>query len=340
MDAFYASVEQRDNDDFKGKPLVVGSRSERGVIAAASYEARKFGVRSAMPSSTALKKCPELIFVKPRIDYYKTVSKEIMNIFHEYTNLVEPLSLDEAFLDVTENSINQPSATLLAKELKEKIHAATQLNASAGVSYNKFLAKIASDVNKPNGLFVIPPEKAIAFIDTLEIRKFFGIGKVGAQKMLELGIKNGADLRTKDKAFLAEHFGKNGLYFYDIARGIDNRPVNPNRERKSVGAEQTFQKDVIRIDEVFNHLESIANECFRRLEKTGKMGKTITLKIRYSNFETITKSKTFSGTIASQEVFRMALLQVLKLVDEWEKPIRLLGVSVSNFDEDGARLNI
>jgi len=330
MDAFYASIEQRDNPSYRKKPLAVGSKSERGVIAAASYEARKYGVRSAMSSVVAIKKCPELLFVPPRISYYKEVSKKIMTIFQEYTDCIEPLSLDEAFLDVTENKKDIPSATIIAQAIKKQIKEELSLVASAGVSYNKFLAKVASDVNKPDGLFVIPPKDAIGFIERLPIERFFGVGKVGAKKMHSLGIRNGKDLKEKELLFLINNFGKAGKYFYDISRGIDERPVVVNRQRKSIGAERTFSKDVIHIQDVFEKLEDVLNEAFARMQKANKYGKTITIKIKYHDFEQITRSKSFQNPISDIELLKQAVIQILKQIDSWEKPIRLIGITASN----------
>src|SRR5690554_2871444 len=255
MDAFYASVEQLDNPELRGKPVAVGGSSERGVVAAASYEARRYGVRSAMPSQVAKRKCKSLIFVKPRFSRYKEISNQIRNIFFGYTDLVEPLSLDEAYLDVTYIKKGKPSATLIAREIRNRIFEETGLTASAGVSYNKFLAKVASDVNKPNGLFVVTPAKAQEFIDKLEIRKFYGIGKVTAVRFNRMGIWHGSDLRQLDRFELVRQFGKAGNYYYDISRGEDNREVEPFRERKSIGAEETFGADLFTIDELENELD-------------------------------------------------------------------------------------
>ena len=268
MDAFYASIEQRDNEEYRGKPLAVGYAGDRGVVAAASYEARKYGVRSAMASKTALRKCPHLIFVLPRFDIYKHVSNQIMDIFLEYTDLVEPLSLDEAFLDVTKNYKNIPYATQIAKEIKKKIYDATSLNASAGVSYNKFLAKIASDYKKPNGLFIIKPKDAEAFVESLPIERFFGVGKVTAQKMHQLGIKDGLELKSRSESSLVAAFGKAGHMYYLNARAIDDRKVEPNRERKSVGAENTFSKDIESLEELAVELDEIAKDVIERIKES------------------------------------------------------------------------
>jgi len=329
MDAFFASVEQRDNPDLKGKPVAVGSSSARGVVAAASYEARQYGVRSAMPSQTAKKKCPTLIFVPHRFDAYKAVSHQIRDIFHEYTDLVEPLSLDEAFLDVTSNKKNMPSATLIAREIKDRIKEETDLTASAGISINKFLAKIASDMEKPDGLYLIPPEKAVQFVENLPIEKFFGIGKVTAQKMHDLGIKNGLDLKGKTEVELIKRFGKAGKYYFNIARAKDNREVNPNRIRKSIGAENTFSEDLEDLDSVINEMEKILEILLGRIKRSDSRGKTITVKIKYSDFRQITKSKTVPDFINTEENIRSIYLELISSLD-LGPGIRLLGLTLSN----------
>lgn len=331
MDAFYASVEQRDNPDLKGKPVAVGGSSERGVVAAASYEARRFGVHSAMASSIAARKCPSLIFVKPRFDVYKEVSNQIREIFFEYTDLVEPLSLDEAYLDVTHNKKNLPSATLIAKEIKKKIKDATRLTASAGISINKFLAKIASDVNKPDGLFLIPPENAEDFIEKLSIEKFFGIGKVTAEKMHNLNIKKGIDLKAFSERELMHHFGKSGKYFYKIARAQDDRLVNPNRIRKSLGAENTFSKDLHTIEEILEELEEISDILLKRMQRTNTKGKTLTLKIKYEDFQQQTRSRTVNEWIKTKEQVEQ-LYKSLMANLELSKGIRLLGLTLGNLN--------
>lgn len=331
MDAFYASVEQRDHPELKGLPVVVGGERERGVIAAASYEARKFGIHSAMSSKVAKQKCPNLIFLSPDFKKYKQVSSGIREIFYEYTDLVEPLSLDEAFLDVTESKIEKNSATLIAKEIKQKIKEKLNLTASAGVSYNKFLAKIASDINKPDGLFVITPEKAIEFIDKLEIRKFFGIGKVTSKRMNDLGIFYGSDLKLVTKNELVRLFGKAGSYYYDVVRGIDERPVMPDRERKSVGVENTFAKDLLE-NEVLNiEIEKLATELWRRAERTGKIGKTLTLKIKFSDFEQITRSTTKTNFFLNKDDVLTSALILMNSEFPLPKSVRLLGLTISNF---------
>ena len=331
MDAFYASVEQRDHPELKGLPVVVGGERERGVIAAASYEARKFGIHSAMASKLAKRKCPDLIFCTPDFKKYKQVSQEIREIFFHYTDLVEPLSLDEAFMDVTESKIAKNSATLIAKEIKQKIKNQLQLTASAGVSYNKFLAKIASDVNKPDGLFVIPPEKAQEFIDHLEIRKFFGVGKVTAKKMNDLGIFYGSDLKLVTKNELVRLFGKAGSYYFDVVRGIDERPVVPDRERKSVGVENTFAKDIDEKDELNSEIEKLTNELWRRLERNGKIGRTLTVKIKFSDFEQITRSITKTNYFLDKDEVMASAMNMIDSEYPFPKTIRLLGLTVSNF---------
>lgn len=333
MDAFFASIEQRDNPELRGKPVAVGGDSDRGVVAAASYEARKFGVRSALSSRVAAKKCPELIFVRPRFEAYKAVSKQIQEIFYMYTDLVEPLSLDEAFLDVTYSKLGPPSATLIAKEIKARIKEETGLIASAGVSYNKFLAKIASDMDKPDGLYIIHPKDAIEFIEKLEVKKFFGVGKVTAKKLNEIGVWFGKELKLIDKMELGRLFGKAGSYYYDIARGIDNRPVTPSRQRKSVGAENTFSSDLYLTDQLLQEIKNIAKTLWGRIERSGKLGRTLTLKIKFADFEQITRSKTFPIFITTQaEIFSEAK-SLLRKVEPLQKGVRLLGLTVSNFEE-------
>lgn len=332
MDAFYASIEQRDNPQFRGKPLAVGYSGPRGVVAAASYEARKYGVYSAMSSKVALRKCSYLQFVMPRFTVYKGVSNQIMKIFHEYTDLVEPLSLDEAFLDVTENHLNIPYAMTIAEEIKQKIYQQTGLTASAGVSYNKFLAKIASDVNKPNGLFVITPKKAQAFLNTLDISKFYGVGKVTAEKMKSLGIGCGKDLLEIPKEHLIHHFGKAGILYYNFARGIDLRSVEPNRIRKSVGIENTFLTDISAPDDLYNELKQLSDGLRIRLEKAKFYGKTFTLKVRFSNFSIATRSRTFANNIMwnSDDLLNIGA-DLLSQID-CSEGVRLLGISVKNND--------
>lgn len=343
MDAFYASIEQRDNSEYRGKPLAVGYAGDRGVVAAASYEARKYGVRSAMASKTALRKCPHLIFVPARFDVYKSVSNQIMDIFLEYTDLVEPLSLDEAFLDVTENHKNILYATQIAKEIKRKIYETTSLTASAGVSYNKFLAKIASDYNKPNGLFVIKPKDAETFVENLAIERFFGVGKVTAEKMHKLGIKDGLDLKRKSEAELVLNFGKAGHMYFLNARAIDDRKVEPNRERKSIGAENTFGKDIESFEELAIELDEIAKDVIERVKRKGFFGRTITLKAKYADFKVITRSKTLLTGISNYESLYSVGLELMKSIDLSAK-VRLLGISVKNTDSaiwhEGVQLSL
>lgn len=300
MDAFFASVEQLDNPELRGKPVAVGGSGERGVVAAASYEARKFGVRSATPSKIAKRKCPDLIFVYPRFSRYKEISNQIRNIFLEYTDLVEPLSLDEAYLDVTYAKKGLPSATLIAKEITARIFEETKLTASAGVSYNKFLAKVASDVNKPNGIFVVTPARAQEFIDNLEVRRFFGIGKVTAEKLNKTGIWFGRDLKKMDRLELVRLFGKAGSYYYKICRGEDDREVEPSRERKSVGAEETFLSDLFRMIDLEKEMLQIADILWTRIEHSNVKAKTLTLKFKYADFEQHTRSNTITGYFSSK----------------------------------------
>ncbi len=331
MDAFYASVEQLDHPELRGKPLAVGGGGARGVISAASYEARKFGVRSAMSGVMARKMCPHLLFVPPRFSRYKEISKQIRTIFYEYTNLVEPLSLDEAYLDVTVNKKGNPSASLIAEEIRQKIFKTTGLRASAGISYNKFIAKIASDINKPNGQKTIPPEEAIVFLEQLDIRKFYGIGKVTAIKMYNLGIFNGADLKATSVAFLTNHFGKLGAYYFQIVRGIHNGKVNPNHTPKSVAAEHTFLKNSTSEVFMLERLEQIADELEYRLKKSKLAGKTVTLKIKYSDFTQQTRSKT-SPFFVKDKALLLETVKVLLYQEKMKNSVRLLGISVTNLN--------
>lgn len=330
MDAFYASVEQRDFPEYAGKPVAVGGSSRRGVVAAASYEARAYGVHSAMPSVVAARRCPHLIFVKARFDVYKEVSRQIREIFRTYTGLVEPLSLDEAYLDVTEPLKGPPSATLLARRIKKDILDATRLTASAGVSFNKFLAKTASGMNKPDGLTVIRPEEAQAFLAALPIERFHGVGAVTARRMKELGIHTGGDLQRRTERELATHFGKSGRYYHRIARGDDPRPVQPHRERKSVGAERTFHEDIDDLHALRERLESIAAGVADRLARAEAAGRTITLKIKYLDFEISSRSRTFSHFISSDRELYEIACSLLETPAPPLRPVRLLGISVSN----------
>jgi DNA polymerase-4 len=331
MDAFYASIEQRDNPELRNKPVAVGGSRKRGVVAAASYEARRYGVRSAMPSVVAKRKCPKITFVKPRFDVYQKISLQINEIFHDYTDLVEPLSLDEAFLDVSENKKNIPHATDIAKEIKSRIKKDLNLTASAGVSFNKFLAKIASDYKKPDGLFVIKPSQADAFIDSLPIRKFFGVGAVTAEKMNKLGISTGKDLKAWSLEALVRNFGKSGTYFHDIVRGKDNRLVNPSRVRKSIGVEYTFDEDIYGMKNIIDTLDRIKKELQDRMDRKQRKGRTLTLKVKFDNFEQITRSKS-SENYLSENILGDYMLSLANEVDYKNHGVRLLGLTVSNLD--------
>ena len=331
MDAFYASVEQLDHPELKDKPLAVGGSEKRGVVAAASYEARKFGVRSAMSGIMAKKLCPDLIFVKPRFDRYKDISKNIRAIFNRYTDLVEPLSLDEAYLDVTHNKKGNPSATLIAQDIRNQIFEELNLKASAGISINKFVAKIASDVNKPNGQKTVPPEEVESFVAELDVRKFHGIGKVTAEKMYQLGIFTGADLKTKSLEFLENQFGKSGARFYELSRGVDDNPVLPDRIRKSLAAEHTFESNLASEIYMLEQLKGITLEVSKRLEKQKTSGKTITLKIKYSDFNLQTRSKTLDDYTNNYEIIYNTVKQLL-LSNQLNNSVRLLGVSMSNLN--------
>ncbi|TMU55242.1 DNA polymerase IV [Flagellimonas algicola] len=333
MDAFYASVEQHDNPELKGKPIAVGGGSKRGVVSAASYEARKFGVRSAMAGYIAKRNCPDLIFVRPRFDRYKEVSQQIREIFFEYTDLVEPLSLDEAYLDVTENKKGNPSATLIAKDIRQKIFDKTGLTASAGVSINKFIAKVASDYNKPNGQKTVNPEEVISFLEELDIRKFYGVGKVTAEKMYKLGVFTGKDLKEKSLEFLDQHFGKSGRYYYHVVRGVHTSGVKPHRIPKSVGAERTFSENLSSEVFMLEKLDHIATELERRLVKSKIAGKTITLKIKYSDFTLQTRSKTLPYFVSKKELILETAKELL-YQSELENSVRLLGISLANLNTE------
>jgi DNA polymerase IV len=335
MDAFYASVEQRDNPQYQGKPLVVGGRPEkRGAVAAASYEARQFGIHSAMPSRTALQRCPHLIFAPPRFDVYRGISEQIRAIFKRYTDLVEPLALDEAYLDVTHNNKSIGSATAIARDIKQDILNETKLTASAGVSLNKFLAKIASGMNKPDGLTVILPNEAEAFVEALAIESFYGIGPATAHKMYELGIHLGADLKRWDERNLVQQFGKTGRFYYQIARGIDERPVNPNRIRKSIGAETSFDPDLEDIDKIEQELNAIAQVVEQRLERTGAKGRTITLKVKFADYQQITRSRTMLRFVSGERPILAIAQELLRGIDLSNTKIRLLGITLSNLDAE------
>jgi len=334
MDAFYASVEQRDNPELRGKPVAVGGSQERGVVAAASYEARKFGVRSAMPSITAKRKCPDLIFVKPRFDVYKQASLQIRGIFAEYTPIVEPLSLDEAYLDVTENLKGIASATEIAEAIRARIRAETGLTASAGISYNKFLAKIASDYRKPDGLFVITPKMGQAFVEALPVAKFHGVGPATAAKMNRLGIQTGFDLKARTLPFLQQHFGKSGPFFYWIARGVDDRPVRADRIRKSLGAENTFPDDLFAFEAARDALRPIIEKVWRHCAGAGVRGRTVTLKVKYADFRQITRSRTSAASIATPAELEQIALALLGPIFPAQRGIRLLGVTLSSLGEE------
>lgn len=333
MDAFFASVEQMDNPILRGKPIAVGGAENRGVVAAASYEARKFGVRSALSGSLAKKYCPDLIFVRPRFDRYKEISSKISTIFHEYTDLVEPLSLDEAYLDVTVNKKGNPSASLLAQEIRLRILNEVGLTASAGISVNKFVAKIASDYNKPNGQKTVNPEEVIPFLEELPIRKFYGVGKVTTEKMYQLGIFTGLELKSKSLEFLEKHFGKSGNFYYNVVRGIHNSEVKSNRITKSVAAEHTFDTNLSSEIFMMEQLEKIAISLERRLKKHRIAGKTVTLKIKYSDFTQQTRSKTLPYFISDKGLI-IETVQELLYQDRMKDSVRLLGISLSNLNTE------
>src|SRR4051812_36971736 len=329
MDAFFASVEQRDDPGLRGRPVAVGGARERGVVAAASYEARRFGVRSAMPSVTARRRCPDLIFVKPRFDVYKAVSSQIRAIFADYTPLIEPLSLDEAYLDVTENLKGIASATQIAHEIRSRIRAETGLTASAGVSYNKFLAKLASDQNKPDGLFVITPRIGPSFVEALPVGRFHGVGPATEARMHRLGIRTGADLKAQPLSVLEQHFGKAGPYFHAIARGIDPRPVRPDRIHKSIGAENTFARDLFGFEEMRAELQPLLDKVWRWCEGTGVRGRTVTLKVKYADFHQITRSHSPAREVADRVVLERISLELLAPLTPAKGGVRLLGVTLS-----------
>lgn len=337
MDAFYASVEQRDNPALRGKPIAVGHAEERGVVAAASYEARRFGVRSAMSSQKAKRLCPQLIFVPGRMETYKAVSRQIHEIFHEYTDIIEPISLDEAFLDVTENKLNLPLAVDIAREIKQKIKERLNLVASAGISYNKFLAKIASDYRKPDGLCTIHPDQALEFIARLPIESFWGVGPVTAKKMHLLGIHNGEQLRARSLETLTREFGKAGALYHDFARGIDLRPVEAVRIRKSIGCEHTLERDINKRSSVIIELYHVAAELAGRMEQKEFRGTTLTLKVKFHDFSQITRSMTQHEELSTLHQILPLAKRLLKEVDYEQHPIRLIGLTVSNPHEDGER---
>ncbi len=333
MDAFYASVEQRDDPALKGKPVAVGYAAARGVVAAASYEARKFGVRSALPSVTALRRCPELVFVKPRFDVYRAVSKQIHAIFADYTPIIQPLSLDEAYLDVTANLRGIETAWATAKEIRARILEETGLTASAGISYNKFLAKLASDQRKPNGQFAVTPDMGAAWVETLPVKRFHGVGPVTARKMQGLGIKTGADLRSKSIEFLRAHFGSSAEWYHAIARGEDDRPVDAERIRKSSGSETTFDRDLTDNAEIEAGVLEMAEDVWAWCEKAQEFGRTVTVKVKYGDFQIITRSRSLTaGLVDRREALRDMSLSLIRSVLPTPKGIRLVGVTVSNFE--------
>lgn len=345
MDAFYASVEQRDFPEYRGKPLVVGGSPEkRGVVAAASYEVRKYGVHSAMPSSQAARLCPHAIFVKPRFDVYREVSQQIRGIFFEYTDLVEPLSLDEAYLDVTENHYDCPSATLIAREIKKRIKQETRLVASAGVSMNKFLAKVASDLDKPDGLAIIRPDEAEDFLEDLEIGEFHGIGDATERKMKKMGISTGGDLKKLSEYELVEAFGKAGRHYYRIVRGIDPREVKTHRIRKSIGKENTFNEDIADVSWLKQYIDTLAEKVSSRAKRLEAAGKTVTLKVRYADFETITRSNTFPSYLDEAEEVADAAKKLLRQTEAGHRKVRLIGVTLSNLnlqeEAEGVQLDL
>jgi DNA polymerase-4 len=331
MDAFFASVEQRDDPALRGRPIAVGHGARRGVVAAASYEARTFGVRSAMPSTTALRKCPELVFVPPRFDTYKAVSRQIHGVFADYTELVEPLSLDEAYLDVTANRRGLATAAETAREIRARILEETGLTASAGISYNKFLAKLASDMNKPNGQCVIAPGKGEAVVEGLPVGRFHGVGPVTAARMADLGIHTGGDLRAQTLAFLTHHFGKSGPWYHGIARGIDERPVNPDRERKSSGSETTFETDRSDPEGIEAGVAAMAEDVWAWCERTGARPRTVTVKVKWADFQQATRSRSVAAPIGSLEALRAASLALVRSLYPPRMGVRLVGVTVSNF---------
>jgi DNA polymerase-4 len=334
MDAFYASVEQRDFPEYRGKPIVVGGSPEgRGVVATASYEARKFGIKSAMPSRQAQQLCPYVLFVRPRFDAYKAVSIAIREIFGRFTDLIEPLSLDEAYLDVTNDKLNIGSALEIAKMIKQAIKEELNLSASAGVSSNKFVAKIASDMNKPDGLTFIGPSKIEAFMEALPVEKFFGVGKVTAKKMKSMHLHTGGDLKNLTEQALTTYFGKSGKFYYRIVRGIDERPVQPFRETKSLAAEDTFEHDLISIEEMHTELKKLSEKVAARLEAKELKGRTVTLKLKFSDFKQITRNLSLQEPIFMYEDIFKSATQLLEHVDLINKTVRLLGISISNFNE-------
>ena len=334
MDAFYASVEQRDDPRLRGVPLAVGGSRERGVVAAASYEARRFGVHSAMPSVTARRRCPELVFVRPRFEVYQAVSQEVHAVFARYTPLIQPLSLDEAYLDVTAPLLDRGSATAIAQEIRAAIRQETGLTASAGVSYNKLLAKLASDHRKPDGLFVITPRMGPGFVETLPVGKFHGIGPKTAARMQALGIHTGLDLRGQSRAFLFQHFGKAGDALYGVARGVDDRPVQADRVRKSVGAETTFARDLLHWDEATQALAPVFAKVWDACRRGGHAGRTVTVKVKYADFQQVTRSRSGAEPVGTQAVLEQVSLALLRPLFPPRLGVRLLGVTVSGLEAE------
>ncbi|GAB5412984.1 MAG: DNA polymerase IV [Congregibacter sp.] len=339
MDAFYASVEQRDNPDLRGKPLAVGGSAQRGVVAAASYEARRCGVKSAMPSVTAKRRCPQLIFVRPRFEVYREVSRQIHAVFSRYSDLIEPLSLDEAYLDVTADKAGLGSATLTAQRIRQDIFEELGLTASAGISYNKFLAKVASDQNKPNGQCVVRPEEGEAFVAALPARRFYGVGPRTAERMAKLGIHTGADIRAQSLLFLEQHFGKSAHYLYRASRGEDSRPVNTDRQRKSIGGERTYAKDLHGDAELHEALREVADIVWARIEKNAAQGRTLTLKMKFADFQQITRARSLSEAISSRAVFDELAGQLLSSQLPVTKGVRLLGLTISNLSQAADNLD-
>lgn len=336
MDAFFASVEQRDNPELRGKPVAVGGGGPRGVVAAASYESRKYGVRSAMPGRKARRLCPGLIFVRPRFDVYREVSQQVRAIFERFTGIIQPLSLDEAYLDVTRNKYGLSSATHIAQEIRRMIHEETGLTASAGVSYNKLIAKLASDQNKPDGLCVVPPEQGADFIAKMPVSRIHGIGPVTARRMKEMGIETGADLRARDMEFLHRHFGKAAHFYYGAARGIDERPIDERRIRKSISVEDTFERELYGPGELNDALDSVIGRLWPRIEKAQVFGRTVTLKLKYNDFTIITRSHSFPAPVASRDLLDKTGRQLLARQCPVPKGVRLLGLGVHNLEgEDG-----
>ena len=339
MDAFFASVEQRDDPSLRGRPLAVGHAARRGVVAAASYEARAFGVKSALPSVTALRRCPDLVFVPPRFDVYKAVSRQIHAVFAEFTDLIQPLSLDEAYLDVTANRAGLPTAWLTARAIRARIFEETGLTASAGISYNKFLAKLASDQRKPNGQFAVTPDMGQAWVETLPVSRFHGVGPVTAAKMKQLGIETGADLRGKTLAFLEQHFGSSADWYFAIARARDDRPVNPHRVRKSSGSETTFDRDLTDPTDIERGVLQMADDVWGWCEKAGAFGRTATVKIKFQDFRQITRSRSLSSAIADQATLRQTSLDLVRSIYPPQSGVRLVGVTVSNFEAAHDEIN-